>query len=496
MDNRVAIRRLATGVAGFDELLGGGVPEFSFNLIAGTPGSGKTTLAHQMMFSMASPDTRAIFFTVLGEPPLKMLRYQQQFAFFDFDKIDKSIKFVNLASDMVDGDFERVLARISDEVQEFEPSLVFVDSFRSVVQSAPSNDHGAAGLQYFVQQLGMQMTSWQATTFLIGEYLQPETESGPVFTVADGILWLSQLVRGDSMVRKMQVVKMRGGSQKLGVHTFRIDDHGIRVFPRAVLQDPAREVMTEGRGARLSLGVPELDQMMGGGVPRGYSVLLVGPSGSGKTVLTTEFLAEGVRIGEPGVIAAFEKSPNQLLSDKLNGMIESGAVGVVNTRTLDLSIDEILHDLVQMIREKKAKRVVIDSLSGFELALSAIFRDNFRESLYRLVEVLTGMGATVLMTAELEDRYTVLQFSSYGNAFLADSIIMQRYVEIDGQLKRVISVVKVRGSAHSKDVRFFEVDNDQVTIGRRLKGYSGILSGQPVRNRRPERVRKNLYLSR
>jgi circadian clock protein KaiC len=496
MDKRVEIRRLATGVAGFDALLGGGVPEFSFNLIAGTPGSGKTTLAHQMMFSMANPEARAIFFTVLGEPPLKMLRYQQQFAFFDFDKLEKSIKFVNLASDMIDGDFERVLARISDEVQEFEPSLVFVDSFRSVIQSAPSNDHGAAGLQYFVQQLGMQMTSWQATTFLIGEYLQPETESGPVFTVADGILWLSQLVRGDSMVRKMQVVKMRGGSQKLGVHTFRIDDTGIQVFPRAVLQDPASEHKDFGAGQRLSLGVPELDAMMGGGVPQGYSLLVVGPSGSGKTVLTTEFLAEGVRMGETGVIAAFEKSPNQLLSHKLNGLVESGAVRVINTRTLDLSIDEILHDLVTMIKATKAKRVVIDSLSGFELALSPIFRDNFRESLYRLVEVLTGMGATVLMTAELEDRYTVLQFSSYGNAFLADSIIMQRYVELDGQLKRVVSVVKVRGSAHSKDVRFFDVDGDNITIGRRLTGYTGILAGQPVGNRRHARTRKNLYLSR
>ncbi len=496
MDKRVEIRRLPTGVAGFDELLGGGVPEFSFNLIAGTPGSGKTTLAHQMMFSMAKPDARAIFFTVLGEPPLKMLRYQQQFAFFDFDKIDSAIRFVNLASDMVDGDFERVLSRISDEVQEFEPSLVFVDSFRSVVQSAPSNDHGAAGLQFFVQQLGMQMTSWQATTFLIGEYLQPESESGPVFTVADGILWLSQLVRGDSMVRKMQVVKMRGGSQKLGVHTFRIDDSGIEVFPRAVRRAGDAESPVYDAGSRVSLGIPELDDMMGGGVPQGYSVLLVGPSGSGKTVLATEFLAEGARIGEPGIIAAFEKSPNQLLSLKLNKMVESGAVGVVNTRSLDLSIDEVLHDLVKMIREKKAKRVVIDSLSGFELALSAIFRDNFRESLYRMVEVLTGMGATVLMTAELEDRYTMLSFSSYGNAFLSDAIIMQRYVELDGQLKRVISVVKVRGSAHSKDVRFFDIDGEHVSIGRRLQGYSGILAGQPVRSGRNGRIRKNLYLSR
>jgi circadian clock protein KaiC len=168
-------------------------------------------------------------------------------------------------------------------------------------------------------------------------------------------------------------------------------------------------------------------------------------------------------------------------------------VGVVNTRTLDLSIDEILHDLVTMITKTNARRVVIDSLSGFELALSAIFRADFRESLYRLVAVLTSMGVTVLMTAELEDRYTTLSFSSYGNAFLADAIIMQRYVELDGQFRRVMSVIKVRGSEHSKDVCFFDIVDGHTQIGERLANYSGILSGQPKRRTRAGRVKKNLY---
>ncbi len=481
MSNKVTIRRLKTGVLGLDVLLGGGLPEFSFNLLAGTPGSGKTTLAHQIMFSLANPDYRALFFTVLGEPPLKMLRYQQQFPFFDFDKVKHSIKFVNLATDLLDGDYDRVLTRIADEVQKFSPSLVFVDSFRSVVQSAKSTDPQVSGLQHFVQQLGMQMSSWQATTFLIGEYLAPEAESSPVFTVADGILWLSQHVYRDAMVRQIQVVKMRGQAQRSGVHTFRIGNDGVEIFPRAILEPDTTANHHITGDKRLSMGVPALDDMLGGGLPVAYSMLLVGPSGSGKTVLATAFLAEGARLGEPGVIAAFEKSPNQLLSQKLNKLVKSGQVGLIDTRSLDLSIDETLHNLVETIKRTKAKRVVIDSLSGFELALAPVFRENFRESLYRLVAALTGMGVTVLMTAELEDRYTDLRFSSYGNAFLADSIIVQRYIEIAGQFRRVLSVVKVRGSAHSKDIRFFDIAHDTLTIGEPLTDYQGILSGQPAR---------------
>jgi circadian clock protein KaiC len=478
--NKVSIQRLATGVPGLDELLGGGVPEFSFNLLAGTPGSGKTTMAHQIMFSLANPERRALFFTVLGEPPLKMLRYQQQFPFFDISKLNESIRFVNLAADLLEGDFTRVLERIDEEVRAFAPSLVFVDSFRSVVQSAKAMEAGADGLQHFVQQLGLQMTSWLATTFLIGEYLAPEAESSPVFTVADGIIWLSQLVHRDALVRKIQVVKMRGQAQSLGVHTFRISDNGLEIFPRAVLKANTAAQIGQAGDHRLSFGIAALDQMMGGGLPVGYSMLVAGPSGSGKTVLATQFLAEGVRIGEPGVVAAFEKSSNQLMSHKLNALIAGGNVGVVNTRTLDLSLDEILHDLIAMIVRMKARRVVIDSVSGFEMALAPVFREDFRESLYRLVASLTDMGVTVLMTSEMEDRYSELRFSPYGNAFLVDAILMQRYIEMQGKLRRVLSVVKLRGSAHSDDIVLYDIDADGMAIGAPLEQFQGILTGQPV----------------
>jgi circadian clock protein KaiC len=276
---------------------------------------------------------------------------------------------------------------------------------------------------------------------------------------------------------------MRGQAQIPGLQTMRITDDGVSVFPRLLKPD-------EGSGSakpladRLTTGVPVLDEMMGGGIPRGYSVLVVGPSGSGKTMLSNEFILEGIRRGEPGVVAVFEKRPNDYLHTTPHGemfddLTKRKQLEVVYLRPLDLSIDETMGALRDAVVRVGAKRAVIDSLSGLELALAPTFREDFRESLYRMVGALTGMGVTVLSTVELPDSFTVLQFSPHGIAFLSDAIIMQRYLEIGGQLKRAISVVKVRGSQHSKDLREFEIVNGALVIGEALNGYEGLLTGSP-----------------
>ena len=186
--DKVEINKLPTGVPGLDDIVGGGLPEFSFNIIAGAPGSGKTTLAHQFVFANATPERPALYFTVLGESALKMLRYQQQYTFFDPAKLPESIRFINLSQVVLEKDLGAVLEEITREVEKANPAVVVVDSFRTMVRK-PQSD---MDLQSFIQRLALFLASWQATTFLIGEYAEEELRDNPIFTVADGLFWLRQ----------------------------------------------------------------------------------------------------------------------------------------------------------------------------------------------------------------------------------------------------------------------------------------------------------------
>ena len=234
------INRLPSGVGKLDAILGGGWPEYSFNLIVGEPGCGKTTLAHQFMFANATPERPALYFTVLGEPTLKMLRYQRQFAFFDIEKVNSVIQFANLTDEALSNDLGKVFEAIVAKIDEVSPKIVIVDSFRTLIPETSTT--GTTTVQEFVQRLATKLTSWEATTFLLGEYPETEIRENPVFTMADGLLTMTQRVERNSMVRQVQVLKMRGNAPQPGLHTIRISNDGVAAFPRML--KPVEEVQT------------------------------------------------------------------------------------------------------------------------------------------------------------------------------------------------------------------------------------------------------------
>jgi circadian clock protein KaiC len=489
-NGKVSINRLATGLPGLDEVLGGGLPEFSFTLVAGGPGSGKTTLAHQLTFALATPERQALYITVLGEPPIKLLRYQQQFTFFDVDKVNTSVRFVTIPTATLEQGLAAVLNQIVTEVEATNPSVVVVDSFRTVIRASRIVGNNELHLQDFVQRLALALTTWQATTLLVGEYQDAEQEDNPVFTVADGILWLTQSVARSSVVRKLQVVKLRGQAPVPGLHSFRITNRGLQIFPRlpapkeVTVEAQQKLVTAPKKSLRLSSGVRELDEMLGGGIPAGSSLLVAGPSGSGKTVLSMQFIAEGVQQHEPGLLAVFEKRPSDYLKSSPLGeevarAIQTGSLHLLYLRPLDLSLDETMQEVREVVLKHGIKRVVIDSLSSLELALAPAFREDFRETLHRVIGMLTATGITLMLTVELADSYTDLRFSPHGTAFLTDGIILQRYIEMEGQFKRLMGVVKLRGSQHSKDLKLYEITTEGVVMGAGLEGYEGLTTGAP-----------------
>jgi circadian clock protein KaiC len=484
--SKVPIRKLNTGVPGLDQILGGGLPEYSFNIIAGSPGCGKTTLAHQIAFANATVERPALYFTILGEPALKMLRYQQQNDFYDAAKVGSAIRFVNLSQVVLEGDWNAVLDTIVKEVEAMDPAIVVVDSFRSMARKFnPST--GETELQSLVQRLAMHLTNWQATTFLIGEYVEAELRSDPVFTVADGLFWLYQSVNRNSMVRKLQVLKCRGSDPLPGMHIFRMSTAGLQAFPRMLGLGAMKDQKRSGK--RLSTGIPELDRMMAGGIPEGDSIMVAGASGSGKSILCTHFIAEGLRQGEAAIIAVFEERPAEYRTRAatfgldLKASHNQDKLEIIYLRPLDLTVDEALHEIMSAVQRVGAKRLVIDSLAGFERALAPDFREDFEESLYRMFVSLTGHGVTILSTLMLEESFVKPPASNYAISFLTDDIIRLRYVEIDGHLRKILMVVKMRGGQHSKEIREYEITDKGFVLGlSAMSGFEGLTTGVPGRS--------------
>jgi len=477
------LKIIPSGVPNLDPVLGGGIPAGSLNLIAGGPGTGKTILSQQMMFSRASKEREVLHFTVLGEPVAKLLRYQSRFSFFDPSKVNTSIRFIDLGDIIRKQGLERGVEVIISSVEHDAPSMVIVDSTRALREmSRREGDHGSRG---FIHDLAQVAAVWDCTSFLVGQYNESELRAGPESTLADSILWLAMEQVGDSVLRKLRVIKSRGLSAAQGPHGFKIDENGIRVFPR--LAPPELERRPPER-QRVALGVPGLDGMLSDGIPRGEACLIAGALGTGKSVLAQQFIAAGVAAGESSVAMTFEESPGQYAARaqsfgwEFPKWVEEGRLSMVYRGSMDLSVDELVDAARETVDKIGARRFVLDSLSGFELACSPVDRPGFRESLQRLVRWLTSGGVTVMVTMEIPEVFGEPRFPTREISFVADNVILLRHVEVQSEMRRVLAVMKMRSSSHSREVREYTITRHGIDLGRPFPNHGAALPGTHIQN--------------
>ena len=460
--------RGATGDAGLDRILGGGLLLNSINLITGRPGSGKTILCQQFMFARATEERPAVYLSTVSEPFEKILRYAQTLSFFDRNAIGRTIFFEDLGPTVAGPDgLTAVIEQIGTLIRERRPGIIAIDSFKALAAFADD----ARGFRRFLHDVAALLTAFPATSFWIGEYSEEETRTAPEFAVADAIISLATERVNERTLRLIEVTKLRGSDFRSGRHTYRLSTDGITFFPR--LADPVRDEDYRLSEGRITSGVAPLDVMLAEGYTPGSSTLVAGPSGVGKTLMGLHFIFSGAANGEPGVIATLQENPVQLerIARGFGWSLDHERVAVMHRSPNDVYVDEWVYELLETTERTGATRVIVDSLSDLQYATPDLVR--FREFIYSLTQRLSRAGISSVLTSEIPDLFRVGRLAEYGISHLSDNVILLQYLRADARLLRTVTILKSRASAHDPQIREFEITPDGIVLGEPIASEYG-----------------------
>ena len=460
-------KRFSSGDQRLDAVLGGGLPANALNMIIGLPGSGKTILAEQFMFHNASSQRPGMYLSTVSEPLDKIVRYGQSLDFFDAEAIGTSVFFDDLGRVLNDGGLAAVLAHVRALITERRPGVIVIDSFKAL--SAYAADLQA--FRGFLHELAGILTALAATTFWVGEYGRDEIATAPEFAVADGIISLTTRREAERAIRHLEILKLRGTSFMSGEHAYRITSDGLVVFPRLAESLPIESY--EVQSARMSSGIPAIDEMLADGYWSGASTMVAGPSGSGKTLMGLHFIFNGAAEGQPGIIATLQENRNQLerVVSGFGWSLDSDGVELMYRSPVDLYLDEWFYDLLDVIDRTRARRVFIDSLG--DLRRAAVDELRFREYLYSLLQRSTKQQISIMMSYETRALFGVSHLSEGDISHLSDNVILLQFVRRDTQIRRAVTVLKTRASRHEPDVREFKITPQGIVLGEPLNALSG-----------------------
>ena len=470
------MKYVSSGIEGLDDILKGGFTRPSTVLIAGTAGAGKTTFAMQSIFNAARNDEVCMYVTALSEPVAMVNNFMSQFSFYNVSLLAQgNVRYVPVGIEIINEGIGAFASFIEDEIENIKPDRIVIDPITAIEMNLDKITR-----RRFYYDLFMRMKSWNTLVLVTGEFNEEDLIKSELGYISDGIIYLSNNLKNDRRVRALEVLKMRGQNPSTGKHTYSITEDGITVY-RRVQSAPHKEYTN----IRVPTGIEGLDEMCGGGLLCGTSTLISGGSGTGKTLIGVQFIIEGAKNGEPGIIVSFEEDVGQLKANmesigcELGKHIESGMIKVFHTNSSDLDANAHTLMLKSMMEEMDAKRVLIDGIYGFQPVLNTTLE--LREHIHLLADLLKSNNITTIFTNEQTDLTGNLTIAGNGTSYVMDAVIMLRYVEISSEMRKAISVLKMRGSKHDKEIRELEIGDRGIEVKLPFSNYSGIMSGNPTK---------------
>ena len=487
MDERQAegaySEQLSTGIAGLDDILCGGLDPDCLYLIEGEPGTGKTTLALQFLLDGARQGQKGLYVTLSeSERELRLVGYRHGWSLDDLSIFElfppeatldpeKELTLFH-PSELELGETSKL---IFDRVNQIGPSRVVFDSLSEVRLLAQNS------LRYRRQILALKhfFAGRRSTVLLLDDFSSKEGDV-QLHSVAHGVVTLQQIALDYGAARRrLRVQKMRGRNFRGGYHDFNIETGGLRVFPRLVAAEHHKEFI----GEPTPSGVAELDTLLGGGLERGTSALLVGGAGVGKSSIAVTYAVGAASRGEPVAMFAFDEGLGSLfaraagLGVPLRDCVDRGLITIQQIDPAELSPGEFTQVVRDAVEKRGARVLVIDSLNGY---LNAMPDDRFLVlQMHELLSYLNQLGILTIMVLAQHGMVGHMQ-TPIDLSYLSDAVIMLRYFEASGEVRRAISVVKKRSGAHENTIREFQLTSNGVKVGPPLKEFNGILTGTPT----------------
>jgi circadian clock protein KaiC len=476
-------KKASTGVEGLDDILSGGLQRGRLYLVEGSPGTGKTTIASQFLLAGAEAGERGLYIT-LSETEEELResaashgwKFEEPNAIFELVPPESLLDEDQQQSLLYSSDLElgETTKRIFEAIEKHKPIRVVIDSLSEIRLLAQSS------LRYRRQVLSLKhYFSRTGATVVMLDDLTSDSHDKTVHSVAHGVIRLDELAPDyGAERRRLRVLKYRGQNFRGGYHDLIIKTGGVQVFPRLVSAEHRSKFKRE----TLKSNSTELNTLLGGGIERGSSTLILGPAGTGKSLLSLTFAVQAVERGEKAAVFIFDEEIGLLfqrakgLGLDLEQLQKSGNLLVEQVDAAELAPGEFAHRVRVCVEQHKVRTVIIDSLNGYQAAMPE--EKQLILHMHELLQFLNRQGATTFLTVAQHGLVGDMR-SPVDVTYLADTVILLRYFEAVGRVRRAISVIKKRTSAHEDTIREYRIGQKGINLGEPLTNFQGVLRGVP-----------------